>query len=98
MTYISSKDLQNQYNKLYLLLKEYLWSMNTVEIIAELEISVYKAFPNLSDIQHKLATLRSDIRSVYMTDEEIKDAIDSLMNLASQNTVQYLTIPSFKVV
>ena len=49
---ISAKQIQNAYVDLYEKLREYIWPAHVVSKIADLEISVYRAFPDLIEIKN----------------------------------------------
>lgn len=83
----SSIILQNQYIALYKLLRNYMWSFQTVENIAELEIECFKAIPDVSRIRCKLGAVASAASYVTRNDEELKECIDTFYNMLDDNDV-----------
>jgi len=62
---ITSADIQNAYQKLYVFLMEYLWDYKVVEALANLEISCYKTFPDKDEMLKYLDELRKGIQATY---------------------------------
>lgn len=81
---ISSSELQRSYIELYKELRKYLWDISIVETIARLEVSIFEAFPNISDIKRNLSMLRQQIGR---SDEVLVDKLDELNKLMSCSTV-----------
>lgn len=81
---ISSSELQRSYIELYKELRKYLWDISIVESIARLEVSIFEAFPNISDIKRNLSMLRQQIGR---SDEVLVDKLDQLNKLMSCSTV-----------
>ncbi len=68
---LSSNDLQSVYIKLYKNLRNYIWDFQIVEMIANLEISVYKVFPDVNEIRNNLISLKNNIKDVLSDDEDL---------------------------
>ena len=81
---ISSSELQRSYIELYKELRKYLWDISIVEPIARLEVSIFEAFPNISDIKRNLSMLRQQIGR---SDEVLVDKLHELNKLMSCSTV-----------
>ena len=79
---IAQHDLVNKYNKLYVQLRNYIWNFNQVEKIADLEIAIYRACPDIHEIRAALSKLYLECVEVIREDEELKSAYDSLKTLA----------------
>lgn len=62
---ITSIDIQNAYQKLYVFLMGYLWDYKVVEALANLEISCYKTFPDKDEMLKYLDELRKGIQATY---------------------------------
>lgn len=62
---ITSSDLQVKYEKLYEFLMNYLWEFTTVQALANLEIAIFKRFPDKDEIQKYLRELEADISRTY---------------------------------
>ena len=89
---ITTNDLQRCYIDLYKRLREYLWPFSTVELIADLEVATFCSFPDLNDVSFKLNRLYMDIRDCARDDKDMKDAIDSMRKLLSNESEIYCKI------
>lgn len=88
---ISDKDLKRAYNHLYISLLDYIWPVNVIEILAELEISLYKSFPSLDEVKFNLSKLKSSVFKDVKDDEEILACFDKLNALLDDND-QYVML------
>lgn len=90
---ISSAIIQNYYVKLYDLLRHCIWPMETVQHLAELEIAIYQAMPNLDDIGRKVSVLYADVRRARLGDEglqkDIDEVVSQILNACSEDSVYY---------
>ena len=73
---VLSSALRYAYNKLYVQMRKYLWDMDVVEQLANLEIEVYKAIPDLGTLQNRFTTLYTNIRMTANEDKDFKTAVD----------------------
>ena len=62
---ITSQDIQNRYIDLYLFMMDYLWDLKVVKELANLEIAIYKRFPDKDEMSNCLHKLRYDIQATY---------------------------------
>lgn len=72
---ITSQDLQNAYLKFYPFMMKFLWDINTVMHLANLEISIYKRFVDIEEVRRNLNLLELDIRDTYK-DSDLPELID----------------------
>lgn len=72
---ITSQDLQNAYLKFYPFMMKFLWDINTVMHLANLEISIYKRFVDIEEVKRNLNLLELDIRDTYK-DSDLPELID----------------------
>lgn len=91
-TVITSSDLQVKYEKLYKFLMDFLWEFQTVQALANLEISIFKRFPDKDEMQRCLRELKSSIAATYnelteddeeefqKTFEDLEKSIDEFEN------------------
>lgn len=95
---LSSLAIQQSYQKLYVQLRKYLWSFDTVERIADLEVAVYQALPDVTIIRDKLERLKYNVNQTFKDDEEFKKSFDDFSNLILSDDKPYLTLNSVKEV
>ena len=82
-TVITSADIQVKYEKLYKFLMDFLWEFGVVQQLAELEMAIFKRFPDKDEM---LSCLRELDRSISYTynelsaddEAEFKDAVEDL--------------------
>lgn len=86
---LSYNELQSAYVDLYIQLRKYIWDFRTVEHIANLEIAVYRAFPDIADVSQRLNELNLDIRSILSEDEDLKSAIDAFKEVLNTDDSLY---------
>ncbi len=86
---INVSDLQLAYVDMYKALREYIWSYPTVEAIAELEISVYQACPDVEVIRRNFYRLDQLVREVKFDDEDMKKAFDSFSDIMNSDESIY---------
>ena len=80
---ITSQDIQNRYIDLYLFMMDYLWDLKVVKELANLEIAIYKRFPDKDEMSNCLHTLHYDIQNTYNEladdgDEDFKKYYEAL--------------------
>lgn len=85
---ISSKQLQNSYNKLYKCLREYIWPSNVVSGIADLEIEVYRSFPDLKEVRNRYNRLKTSCFR-YVDDEDMKVAFENFREILDSSDELY---------
>ena len=77
MICMNHKELKKAYIKLYSAMMKYIWPVNTVELLAELETSVCNVFPIMSDVRNNFRRLRADVAADLRDDEDMKKAFDA---------------------
>lgn len=75
---ISAKHLQRDYNKLYKELRRIIWPYSVVEMIANLEIAIYKSFPDMEEVKRCYSTLKRACFRYIKDDEELETAFEKL--------------------
>lgn len=86
---LSYNELQSAYVDLYTQLRKYIWDFKTVEHIADLEIAVYRTFPDIADVSQRFNELNIDIRSVSFEDEDLKSAVDAFKEVLHTDDILY---------
>lgn len=82
---MNHKELKKGYIKLYEQMMKYIWSFYTVELLAELEISVCNVFPIMTDVKNNFMRLKSAVIQDIRDDEEMKSAFDEFEKLIEQD-------------
>lgn len=82
-TVITSSDIQVKYEKLYKFLMGFLWEFKVVQDLANLEIAIFKRFPDKDEMLKYLRILKTSISYTYNEmaeddDEDFKLAVEEL--------------------
>lgn len=88
---VSSALIHNSYNELYKAMRKYVWDFPVVSALADLEVSTYKKFQDLSDTKTKFYRLRSLIVDMFPIDEELKNVYDAFEEIL-ENTEVFVKI------
>ena len=78
---ITSSDIQVKYEQLYKFLMQFLWEFRVVQSIANLELAIFKRFPDKDEMLNCLRQLKLEISHTYndMAEDdepEFRDAVD----------------------
>lgn len=91
---ICSSELQNAYIKLYDALRQYIWDIQEVRLIADLEVSIYDTFPDLDKIYLNLSKLDRQTKDAQDEDDNLKSCFQDLYDiLNSEDSELYAKIP-----
>lgn len=96
-----TNQLKCAYNDMYSVFSDYIWNFDVVAALVDLEMEVYKLFPDLEQLHNKLDVFRRSIRdSVARSDEaeELTDAIDTFDDAVREVEDVYVKIESPKEV
>lgn len=82
-TVVTSSDIQVKYEQLYKFLMGFLWEFKVVQDLANLEIAIFKRFPDKDEMLNCLRILKTSISYTYNEmaeddDEDFKTAVDKL--------------------
>ena len=80
---ITSSDIQAKYEKLYTFLMGFLWEFKTVQALANLELAVFKRFPDKEEMLKTFRNFKNEIVYTYkqLSEEdqkEFEEAADAL--------------------
>ena len=80
---VTSADIQIKYEHLYKFLMDFLWEFQVVQAIANLEIAIFKRFPDKEEMERCLRDLKREISYTYNEldeddDVEFKEAVEDL--------------------
>lgn len=78
---ISSQEIQQAYNDLYVEMRNYIWSFPVVNILAEFEIACYETCPDLDKVRKLFDALKREVTEVLREDDTFKDAFDAFESL-----------------
>ena len=93
----TSTKLQNKYNSFYEVISKYIWPIEIVTDLAELEIEIYKAFPDENAIETKFNKLAVDVRPLLdESDKEMFAALKSFENDIQEFESEYFKLETFK--
>jgi len=73
---ITSSDIQVKYEQLYEFLMDFLWEFPVVQSIANLEIAVFKRFPDKDEMIKALNELKRNISATYNELETEEDEVE----------------------
>lgn len=85
-------DLKKYYVNMYKEIRNYIWDFNTVECLAELEVSVFRRFPDLVEIRSKFKKFYCCISNICLEDEELDNSVISFKNLINSTNEIYARI------
>jgi len=96
MAIVSSQDFRNLYEKFYDKIRRYLWPIETLKVLANIEECIYSAFINYDDLDRYLTKIKSDIRDTMKEDEYLAKAYNDLVDLFNEakgdNASKYLDL------
>lgn len=91
---VSSSELQISYNHLYSEMRNYIWNVDTVISLAELEQEVYTTFPDTSKLKVKFEEVRKATALQCKEDEDLKSSIEEFADLLSKCSTWYAKLAS----
>lgn len=79
---INSASFRSAYEKFYKEMRNYLWDLNTLNILADIEVATYQSFIDVAELEVKLRKLQQIIRPIMEDDEYLEDAFNAFNELA----------------
>ena len=95
---ISSNTIQSAYVYLYTQLRKYIWPFDVLDNLVDLEMSVYKAIPTISEIKAAFNRLEVDIKAAALDDTELAEALNEFEDIIQQDTDTYIKLDQVKEV
>ena len=90
---IASTEIQNKYIKLYKVLREYLWDVDTLEDLSDVEVEIFTTFIDKSKLDRAMYKLKKDIQPTLSDDEDMEKACIELEEaIAKLDDSQYAEI------
>ena len=78
---VCAQELRNAYIKFYDAMRNYLWSYETLENLANAEVGIYTAFIDVPKLQFYLDKVWSDIKEVCKDDEVLRTTYQHLRDI-----------------
>lgn len=89
---LSLPELRKYYIHLYEELRNYIWDFNTVQHLANLEISLFRRFPLLPEVRANFNRLYQCISQVCDEDEYLDEAAKNLRDILNSTDELYSMI------
>lgn len=98
-TLVSSQDFRNLYEKFYNRIRNYLWPLSTLKILADVEVDIYSAFIDYKSLDQHLQKLYPLIKEQIEDDEflskayyELDDMLDEVMKNPDADLYRYMRL------
>lgn len=78
---LSSQDFRNSYEKFYNRIRNYLWPIDVLKMLADVEVDIYSAFIDYSELRKHLDRLASYIRDQLKEDDYLRKSYEELVDL-----------------
>lgn len=93
----SSQDFRNAYEKFYNRMRNYLWPIETLKVLGEIEVEIYSAFIDHELLRKNLDKLKTRINTTMKDDKFLNEAFNTLDTLLtdvenSEEITPYLNI------
>lgn len=90
---ISALDLRRKYISFYENFRNYIWSFPVIEHLADLEIAIFSACPDIIEIRNILKIIKFDMRdALEEKDEDLDASFEELSDLADESEETYYKI------
>lgn len=89
---VEINELRNNYNDLYRAMLKYSWDFTTINVLADLEVSVYTTFPDVAELERHLSRLWMCISRVALDDEDMKEAYDTFKETLDNDDEIYVKL------
>lgn len=92
---IRGTEIHNAYIHLYKYLRKYVWDIDAVCAIAEVEIASHRALPSLSEVAKSLQSLKVFLIDLFQEDEELLKAFTEFKALLLDGREVYSKLVKF---
>ena len=91
---LTCNDYRRAYEKLYKAMRNYIWGVDVVELLANFEVAVYDAFIDVEKAESYFNKLKKAIHALRVEedDEDLAAALDNISKLFEDTEDQYLPI------
>ena len=86
---ITQQDLARKYVKLYECVRQYIWPVETVQDLAELEVATYERFPEIEEIRKKFDVFYRDIQLECLEDEDLNREVKAFKDIIESDDKIY---------
>lgn len=83
-TFLSSQEFRNLYEKFYSRIRNYLWPVETLKVLAEVEANIYSAFIDYSKLGKDLDRLKTHIKDTMEDDKYLDDSYNKIVKLLEE--------------
>lgn len=77
--------LMTAYEKFYSEMRNYLWDVYTLELLADVQMATYKAFIDFDELDRALDKLYQSIRPIASEDEYLQETYDEFKQCVKDN-------------
>lgn len=91
---IASNEIQQAYCKLYQAMREYLWDVDTLEDLADVEVITFDSFIDKDKLKLALSQLNRDISATIREDEDLESAYNNFKEIVDTDEPQYVELYS----
>ena len=91
----STSEYMLLYNDLYEQMRKYIWDLEIVEALADVEVECYKRFPDIRELQNKVSNLRYLVSGTDADDEELFEAFDAFDEYYTKQDDLYSKVERF---
>lgn len=97
---VTATSLQTTYNKFFTEFRNYIWNFSIIESLADLEIEVYQAFPDMESLKSKCKKFKRQISSTeaYKQDDKFKTTFEEFESSVEEVDTLYANIKTFREV
>lgn len=95
-----ASQLQSCYKDFYVQFRKYLWDFDAINALAELEVELYRVFPDLEKARAKCQELKRNLsyHTVFEEDEELRGTFEELENEIQETDEICKELPTFRKV
>lgn len=89
---LSLTEVKKYYIHMYEQIRNYIWDFNTVQSLAELEISLFRRFPLLSEVRANFNQLYLHIKRICNEDEDLAKSVEDFRDVINSTDDFYSMI------
>ena len=93
---VSTTEYRLLYNDLYEQMRKYIWDIDVVYALAEVEIESYKTFPDINELRNKVDDLKYLISGYDLDDDDLMKALDAYEDYYDEQDKLFYEITRFE--